>query len=500
MRLLVLSNYAGHVKGWAPFERSVGLVHSLLDQYKNMFVEFILPANDGSEFKYDQTAVEQYVGRDRIRFHHVSMLRSSVNAWAAIPRELYDIFNLSKTTMFYDAVLSGWMYASPLLKSTLKTRFGGATIDPPIFNFTVGVMLPPWVDKKRHAMRKDSGINLSVAEVAAYNVDYMIFQTQIEKKDGLRNARAWLSPSCARDVLKNSAVSRLSGVDCQKIDAVRKKIKKGDKIHLGWGGRWAAEKGFKEILMMFDNVYRSGVDCDITLTTGFPAPTVDIEGLRTMYPHITFITGVDKHEYYKHLVKWDITIQHCPYEVSSTATLEAHYGGVLVLYNDNEFARTFLPEGYPLIGSAKDLPAMLKVTVKNYTKYKKWVPIIRKKIKNECSNEVEAVKFHDYIVPMAAKHLDNQREGGGALAQLVKSALNGQYGPISFDDVCKRMQERSESSREFGRKGDKINRAYIRMLILKAGYKDLCTGPEPLFVKDGEPGTINLGEVAIDCK
>lgn len=481
MRVLVLPNHGGQVLGYAPFEQSRAFAMGIVEQFEDAYFDIVLPTLGENGFDYDLDKVKKYLEHPRIATHFAPMLTSGINGWGMSNQELYYLFNLQKTMLFYDAVWSCRMNFSPVLKRMLKMKFERGNVNVPVFNFTGRVTYPETFRGQKYNYYGEDEV---ISETAGYLLDYNFFWLEAEKRLAMENARKYLSPSMVKRVKENSLVTAC-GLDCDAIDAKRANTpERTDKrVCLFFGGRFASQKGFNEVIDLMDHAHQSGRDVRCVCTTPEPDEG-EIAELRKKHPHIEFYPNCGRDEFHLRMAEGDVFFCFSTVESYGISYWEMLYSGLVGVFVESDFAKEVLPDGYPYVAkSVKDMMPLTMTVINNLESGRGWVTKARAKLKEHHWMKTEFPRAYDWMCEKTKEHMAGEKLALGGMLDLVNEALVDAPEPISFTDVCTRMTQKSHAGRAFGRKGDMISRFYLRALILHAGWRDLCDATEPRFVK-----------------
>ena len=321
MRILALCVYGKNVTGYGPFESLNIWCRAVTQAFPDVYIYFVVPKKT-KRFPCDEERIADYVSGERIEPVRVEMLKSGINQWAAVPLEVYDLFNIERTNIYFDAVASHWIGSHPVLKKALRRKYDRNLLDVPLFGFSGRV-------------GHDSmsvGTNEIMAQTFGYCFDYMIFKTAVERDIGLKDCRQYLSSSMVRRVKSRSLTQMMGGLNTPALDKLVKKKQKGRKLILGYGGRFDSDKGFVDVLDVFSKV-QALRDVEVVCTTG-ESDWSDSAKIAKRYPSISFKYGVSKAKFHKYLSMWDLGVSFSVHESVGVGWQEMMYSGVAVVYLD----------------------------------------------------------------------------------------------------------------------------------------------------------------------
>lgn len=505
MRILVIPDCTNPIRRDILFLMSwkwVEYVHRVRD---DVFFEVVLPAKDKVWGEYP---TEEYEKLERVRLHYVPMIstggiqqvqdvsselvniiHSPDGVWATRP--IYELFNLGKTGLYYDAVHSMRAILAPVLKKLLKAKFPKFAVNVPLFNFSGSVRVS---DGARMVAYADYGEEDVLAETVGWLTDYACFMTEQERKIAMENAMKYLAPSQVLRLERNSIAGLIGGLDCEKLEAKMIDRKPKDELVVFFGGRWVeGHKGFTTALETVDKIYRVGRKIRMICTT--PEDESErIAELRKRYPFAEFLDKCDQATFFEKMKEGHVFLCYARFEPFGYAWAEMMYSGMLgVFVAGSDTALNLAPPGYPLVVPNKgDVLQVLDFLSKSPQECdptvegslaSKWLPKVREHLKGY-DKSVQNMKVMDWMEKVTDEHYARDFPGTGSFADLCRLALDEfGDGPVPIGDVYEMMSKKSKSGRPFGNKGDILNRFYVRRQMLACGWKDLSSGPDPVLVR-----------------
>lgn len=495
MRLIILTACGSpeNLLSYAPVATARLFINNTLDAHEDVYIHWVLPKGNGVRgWKFDEAELQKKLQRDRLSIHHVEMGTSAINGVVLSSMDLFDLFNVMKTTVFYDAVLNYWTIYASVLKKVLRTKFERMTLDVPIFNLPTPVHND---DRDRMTKYNYWGEEEFIGEATAYLTDYSIFLTKDEQKMALQTCRKYLSASMCKRMMDNSIAESIAGVD---VEALKEKIKnrksiaerEDKRVCLFFGGRWVFQKGFDDVVALMDRMIAMRQDVRCVCTTGEAKSDGEIEELQKKHPGVEFYHSQSREKFFDWIAQGDIFLCFATTELLGLAYWEMFYGGQIGVFVDCPFLKEVLPQGYPFISpSPKQMDEKLLTAIKTLqdasmrTHIDRWVTETRVNLEKILDSRTANERIYQWMKQRTEKHMEGQA-GGGSLYALAKDACDSFNGkPFTFTEACSQMTKMSDAGRPFGKKGDMINRFYLRQFFLKAGYRDLCNQLEPVFVR-----------------
>jgi glycosyltransferase involved in cell wall biosynthesis len=347
-------------------------------------------------------------------------------------------------------------------------------LDVPLCGFSTGV---------NHGLLS-YGENEIVAVTCGMLVDYVNFMSEHEKSISVADARKYLSSSMVRRLKEESNVAMMGGIDKERIDnALRSVRRTNHTLTLGYGGSFDSYKRFDDMLEIYKTIAairRVRVVC----TTGNDLPTADRLKLVRKYPGFEFHSKVSKDQYFAMLKEWDLGLCLSPAESMGTGYLEMMHAGVVLVGLKSAFFEEITPDGYPFIGkNLAEIPGMLMLLIDNPKLRKEAAIDVRDYIATTYDNERHAYQLLEWLEETVQKHYTTHKGWSGTSLQKKVAGVMGELTePVSLSDFGKALKLCTPKS-DYMKPGSLIGPFYLRWLILSLGYRDLCDGPEPKFVK-----------------
>lgn len=496
MRFLFISAAGGELTGYSPIEKNRSFIQCARDENREAFFYWVLPTPGVHGWpKYDKAEMEHKLARgyDRVKFMYVPMLTSSLNGVVMATMDLYDILNIQKTMVFYDAVMNGWIPFSPVIKHVLKTKFEMMSVDVPIFNWSTRVLND---DRERMAAYNQYGESVVVADILGYLTDYSMFNLEHEKKLALEVARKYLSFPMVKRLMETSTIGNPVGIRTDELDKVYGERKRShtDEVTMYFGGRWTAMKRFDDVLNITSKIFQSGRKVKGICSTPEMKTEEELDALKTKHPFCEFHAKTSKVDFFKKLVQGDFFICLSTTDSFGTAYWEMLYMGLVGVFIDAPFIREVLPPGYPFIAkNEEEVAAMvcmlvdMLATEDGRMQVEKLISEARKRLKERNDSIEGNRKIYEWTKNKTDEHWNKHFRLKGGLHTLIGTVTEQLWSEggdgFTFSSVMERMSKLSESGREFGRKGDQINRFVLRRMILNNGYVDMCEQDEPTFRK-----------------
>lgn len=484
VRILVLSECSRPIEGDALYDEMRCFIRGVVGAVDDVFFEVVLPAKDKVWGDYSTKDLEH----PRVRLHYVPMLPTNTVECVMMTRDLYEFFGQNKARLFYDAVLNCRVLSAPLLKKVLKSKYAKFAVDVPIFNHTGGVRADT---ASRRALLSLHGEDEGCIETFACMMDFMQVHSEMEKKLLLENWRKYLAPSYIAKNLERIYAYRFGGFDFNQLDAVFASRKRNEIPCLMFGGRLVSTKGWLTFLEFVAQLRSTGKKFRAVVTTADAIGKNDMIVLTSKHPGVEFYGGTKRPEFYKKAAEADLFICDAQEEPFGRAFVELQYAGAYGIYRGRDYVKNLVPPTYWDVHADKKM--MYARLAEIVTKWKPGclddrVASTRAWIRAQYDFRTGNTPFYRWMEDKTRGFYEAQGFGaGGTLSELCRQVAETiGHEPVPISKAWALMTEKSASHREFGAFGDIMNPFHLRRELLAAGLKDLCTGPEPMLVKERE--------------
>ena len=483
MRILIVSDCTRMPEFSTLFLRPWEWALFVRDMYPDAFFDVLLPEKDGYWKQYDST---KYENQERIRIHFVPMISTGgIQQTMIATRQLYDLFNVSKSLFYYDAVFNPMAIFSPVLKKVLKPRFVKHAINIPIFNRTgsVRTTIP-----LHNLLNTDYGEEDVLAETVGWLTDYSIFMCEAERKMAKTNCVKYLAGSQIRRFDQNCMVAPMGGMNIEKLENARKpKVVDPDKgLCIFLGGRWIEGKKFTAVCDLIKKAFEAGRKIYGVCTTPGDE-TLRIDDLRVKYPMIEFNHKCGRDLFYEKMQEGHVFLCFSKWEGFGFSWWEMLYSGMVGIFLDRNWNRSILPRWpYRVSTEPKMFPMLLHV-IDNYDEAGEAVEAARKYLADEYNSKDVNRTIYEWMLAKTKAHYEPQFGGkkAGSMKKLAEEALDEMGdGPHYLEDIYRTMEKKARSSNMvFGRKGAFLSRMFLRQAMQFMGWRDQNTEGEPIMVK-----------------
>jgi len=485
MRILIVSDCT-KLPGFSTlFIQPWEWARSVRDMFPSAHFDVLLPEKDKIWGDYDSSP---YENQERIRIHYVPMISTGgIQQTMIATRQLYALFNVDRTAFYYDAVLNPCAIFSPVLKKVLKPKFVTSAINIPIFHHTGSVR----TNITRHQqLNTDYGEEDVIAETVAWLTDFSLFMCGAEKDLALDNCRTYLSGSMIRAFDARSFVLPMGGIDFDELDRHASSLPKkvGEKgICIFFGGRWVEGKGFSKYLGMVERAFRAG-DKIYGIATTPAAEEVRAVELRKQYPMIEFYPNCDRATFYEKLKEGHIFLSFSMWEGFGISYWEMLYLGLVGIFLKRPWNESALPLSVYSSGRVRSdqMYSELRGAIHNLSERQYDVSVAREYLRGRYEKSKVNAAIYVWMLCKTGEHYLRQFGPGHSrtFKELAADSLSRLPSPTPIEMLYRMMESCAKSdSMEFGRRNQFVSRMFIRQCAQAAGYRDLCSGAEPQFVK-----------------
>lgn len=411
------------------------------------------------------------------------------NQKAFVDSSLYDMFGETTGKHFISAIL-------------VESGFVGLMVRKLISEFNVRLSFQhPVFLSHGFFMSRDKGIwmspDLELGEVLGMSMSYNIFATQGSMETAHKVARQFLSPSAYGRVIKNSIVLP-TGVMCEELDVLaEQKNKESFLVH--YSSRCNSTYNTTALFDIMDDFFQSGANTKFVMTIP-NKPSTNKWGDR---PYIDLFKGLPKNIFYKKMSQSHAFLADMSQvQEFSMAIGEMMYSGLVGVFKRCDWAKAFLPEGYPyLYNSNLEAVACLR-KVKELTdsgEIKGFVDEMKKYIRDNYSLKTCGIKLFDYMVKTVENHRVNEFFGAGGVDDLCKMVYEAGIDNFTFNLFAEDLPNMEGVRLKYDIR-NKVNRSGLCQstfyhTLLRSGYMDTCEYEFPKFrkIKKEEQNVGNIG-------
>ena len=467
MRLLVLPFVSDPVGRDPYYANLLGVVDGFAAAKKRVWFEILLPR--------EGYVVDVPLEGPNYKVHLCEYGPNRLIEEMCPDKEMYRFLNVRTTQVAYDAVLNQRTAFGPLLKKIVKPKTRGIFhVDVPVFHMFSEVKTPALVS----GLSELYGDDEMLLDLLCAFSDYAIVANQSEFDELKQVARLYLKASKIEEMGKRVCVTWFSGLDLKKIEQLA--VGPRDEKLILYGGRWnEMGKNISAVLNVFELLSRSG---EYRFRFTSPSNEQDrLSELRQRHPFVEFIDEFSREMHLKNVGECGVFVNCSKYEAFCLTAAEMLLGGMVGVFLRQPWVERIYPK-YPFVGeTTEELAGWVRVICKDFERaveqISPWVDALREQ-------EDDVSRFDVLYDFMNARVIAAGGDGyGGDLRDLIAEALNAEREPVAEQSLYARMQAMSRTGRVFGKKGDRMTKLYLRQLIRKCGYDDLCDSAEVRFGK-----------------
>jgi hypothetical protein len=319
--------------------------------------------------------------------------------------------------------------------------------------------------------------------------DHAVVLTSYHRSLLLEVARQYVGASVLReldehvDVLPPAVDTRL--IDQHRLRFDQERRARGELVVFVAGGLSEAKRRFTDIAKVVKRLRDTGHPIKMKARTQSPASRRRGKQLEELGVEVEY--ECSRSRYLENLGDADVVVDATTDETTGLANVEAVLSGAVYVPVRQPWMEGRVPDDYPLAVSGwSDLEALLAVASKD-----------KRKFVERFQGDVEGLERHyrslfssdgaaDRFVGILEKLLERPRAHriSRSFDLLVGQAVEG-VTRLSLSDLYRRMREHAKSQAVDWSSGTKHwNSLVARRALENRGFRDLCNGPEPLFVKE----------------
>ena len=465
------------------------MITYMLQSDPNLFVYWAVPKDlsieDTAGFlaRFNRDGIEV---ADRVKCIPVEMRSASRLNGFIMSGDIMDNLSQTKTEIPYDVVCNEMLPLSGLYWTLMANKYGNRLYQVDVTWINMGMwMMTEAMDKivPEYSMGEIDYFTESIATHWGKN----LIESEYIYKEHFKTIQKYWKPAILQKIKENTEVCT-PGINTSWLEPIREetleKRKDREFPNMFWGGRLTNAKRPSDTFEVMEQSRRLVNGKCIMSTPSIPSKA---QQYIDKYPDWTIKTKQNSQEFYNTMTEGDIFLCINKWDTYGIAWWEMLYGGLIGVFIDNEFSRTFLPEWYPFKGTMAELPAIVQTLKKDFPNGPMWqeyIPKIKEWLDEEHDARKNSVKTLNHIKRWHEETIENTKVG--VLTKLAGDAAKALWNgtPIPEDMIYAKMQEMSESGREFGRRGDMMTRMFLRRCIIKSGFRDLCASEQVFFVKN----------------
>ncbi len=400
------------------------------------------------------------------------------NDMAWIDHKVIKMFERRGGSKFVDVVITSKPAIIPQIAATITS---GRT------EKTGVIYLEPGADDKFKRIQKADREELYYLTLLGYATSYSILLTENEKRIALEHMKTVFSPSVVAKWLDRAIVNPV-GVPIDILDKY-KTDERYDKFTLFFGARVNDVKNVKDIVDIYDLLYRSGRQVAIKICTSTPeALAKKYIGMERLIRNrdIELYTDMSREEYLKIARKAHVFVAWSKREGFPVGFWEQMYLGIIGIFRATPWALSQLPKDYPYIVKTKEQAyALIKDIYDNYEKHREQFKKYEQMIRERYSKDV----IYNNIRNLALRIVEKARHGisKDLLPPLLK-AYNDMPDTFTIDAFIKQADKYTKKKFPVSR----LSRGYmlgypndyqLHLFFLEQGADFYIVDGEVVYVK-----------------
>lgn len=479
MRIVLMPNWGlSNIAGDSDFQEHIRLCQLAEKLYDDMFFYVVI------DQMYEKDKAELPVFKN-MEYVFVDEPGDYMSRYGAVRFNYWDLFSQNSGLYPVDGVFTSRLWAASHIGQVLAdTR---VRKELPV----IGRSASTW----NYGTLNNIYWNLLTAVTCA-SCHYVMFGTY-DYEDHYEYVKNLLSPRMIQRFEKTCLVTHL-GLEFDKLDLLKKRFKKNDKLTLFYGTRFSEVKQVQNVFKVYDQIYATGRDIEIVITTPNSENSLFRKDFIKKYLQdcIKFFgTDYDKESYLREAVKAHVFMTDSRDEMASNFLIEQMYLDVIAVVPDRAWVWSMLPKDYPFIfRSLPEAYNLITWILDHYQEaYQKFKPYL-KYIRLNYDYQVNDLKILEHIRKVVQ---DSWGKNGanvyGYMSRLLKKALMSEFDDVeefslqTFVDIAKNhigLIDKMTRRRSGFHEQKMITKWQLYRFLIDQGYKDLCNGPQPVYRKE----------------
>ncbi len=476
MRIALFPNWGlSNIVGDSDFYEHVRLARLAAELYDDMYFYCVID----KAYEDQRADFPQY---PNLEYIFVDEPGDYMSRYASVRFNYWDLFSQNSGLYPIDAVFTSRLWAAPHIGQVLvdtRVRKEIPVIARSASTWSYGSWKIPYY-------------NLVTAVSAAFC--YYVTFGEYDYEDHYEYVRNYLSPAMLKHFEETNLNTHL-GLEFDKLDLLRTRFEKNPKLTLFYGTRFSEVKQVENVFKVYDQVYATGRDIDIVITTPNTENSVMNKGFVQKYLRNCtklFGMGYEKEPYLREAARSHVFMTDSRDEMASNFLIEQMYLGVIGVVPDRAWVWSMIPRDYPFVFRGnQEAYNLITWILDNYEEaYQKFEPYIGY-IREHYDYRVNDKKILDHIRNVVET---TKGEVGsnvvGFMKKLLKKALISEFEDVdefsldTFVQIAKnhvflidKMTKRKSGFHE----QRMITKWQIYRFLQENGYRDLCNAPQPIF-------------------
>jgi hypothetical protein len=475
---------------------ALGLVGKMLQRRDDLHVTWTIPTGIPED---DLVAAKIPIGEasQRLEFVRCQATFGGRLLGYFLSEPMYHLLSQVKTDRPYDLIVCNQPGMIPAYRTLLRNKYqaGRYSVATPVVGWQLWLATetllkeaPEYVGGEMDVLAESLGV---------LGAEVNVWESQIMLDGFLRGITKWVSPHAIREIKRKSVIvnSAIDVSDAEKVlQARRERIAEGGRPGLFWGGRIAGSKKPRLTFPLMRQVMaRMGGDVEALVSTQTESGSDQGKWAKEEFGEFRIQFNQDRAEFLRNMQHGDVFLCNSVSETYGAAWLEMLAAGLLGVFERKTWVEGLLPDWYPFVTDSTDEQVEIAVALlrdwPDGPLWREYVPKVLEWLAAEHDVVGQADAFLEVLDRVFDAAMDEDRALGtgsvGALANEAAEALwNGE--PLPEDEIYRRMNEFSDTSREWGKKGDLISRFYLRRCLQEAGWRDTCQSTRVEFVKENQ--------------
>lgn len=479
MRVLYVPFFSSKNLGGCSIFNAMKIVwRGLVEANEDLFVYYMIP----SESERFNTDAASYLDHPRILQVPVRGQYLQEDDLVYVPGQVWDLFNVDTGKYPIDLVVTDKPRVSLWVKMLVNNGMRAVNGNIPMIN--VGQYQSGSIEMGDNAGHSEE---MFYAQTLGWFAGWNMWLTASHKRDALRLAAKYARPSVLKRIDERSYDGRMTLVSTERMAPYLGIEKPRDQILVNYGSRLNSSYVFRTLFEDVERLYQAGRRVRLVITS--PSASLGKPGAQAV--NLLRDHGMDfevhcpcpQDKFYEIAARCHVTMYIGKNNGPSLSMREQVFLGQAVVAPNEEWARDMLPD-YPwLYNSETEKQGILRRIVDRF-----WEPEVQDVIEKyrqhvDTHHDVRAelpgiMAFLRRVVETERKTMSTD----GVLRDVFNEG--GWPDRISYPDLRALVLKRTRIGRDIEANYSGTNRRNFLWAMEDVGYRDLCDGPVPTFVRE----------------
>lgn len=459
-------------------------IYACLQKQEDLYVGLVVPKKGSGGIQWEYSEEELRAGHSRLEVIPIPAFEDEqtkapkfLTETIACSMSMFRYLHPLRKKNYWDVVWNAQNWAGLSIMRYMEHGWLASTAPVPMINLIPDVATN---DKVGHfVMVKDGLWQVGDALSAAWSYGHVI--QPWEKKALVRDARKVFASAFIKRLEERCRMipfpMELRGLASrqEEFDVIRTKRREDGHLRVYWGAHFGSRKGAKEWISTVKKAKSIAPIKAVVSSAATALPEEFNEIVEKENVHLG--RGLDA--YRENLHEADVML--CTAKIiTAMVPFEATVSGMVPVFLKEDWLYGMFPPDYPFVVDEKDLPQTLVFIHRNFDKAKEKARQYAEWLIEKYGTDSIAPQMLQFWADVMKDDAANPAFTRGSFAELAKGAVED--GAKTMQEVYDVMQKKSAYGVDFSARGDLISDRIVRKLVLNAGVRDVCDGPEPRFV------------------